>query len=51
MKEFVRTILDYPVKDYYIKLGFDFAEEAFESSGLDFIKIYDSRKFEPQLLS
>ena len=40
-----RNVFDFPVKDYYIKLGFDFAEEAFESSGLDFIKIYDSRKY------
>jgi len=44
-----RDIFDFPVKDYYIKLGFNFAEEPFESSGLDFIKIYDNRKFEPKL--
>ena len=44
-----RNVFDFPVKDYYLKLGFDFSDEPFESSGLDFIKIYDSRKFEPEL--
>ena len=44
-----RDVFDFPVQDYYLKLGFDFQNEPFESSGLDFIKIYDSRKFEPQL--
>ena len=44
-----RDVFDFPVQDYYVKLGFDFAIEPFESSGLDFIKIYDTRKFEPKL--
>ena len=44
-----RNVFDFPVKDYYLKLGFNFSDEPFESSGLDFIKIYDSRKFEPEL--
>ena len=44
-----RNVFDFPVKDYYLKLGFDFTDEPFESSGLDFIKIYESRKFEPTL--
>ena len=44
-----RDVFDFPVKDYYTKLGFNFDEEPFESSGLDFIKIYDTRKFEPKL--
>ena len=44
-----RDVFDFPVKDYYTKLGFNFDEEPFESSGLDFIKIYDRRKFEPKL--
>jgi len=44
-----RDVFDFPVKDYYTKLGFNFDEEPFESSGLDFIKIYNRRKFEPKL--
>jgi len=44
-----RDVFDFPVKNYYRKLGFDFEKEAFKSSGLDFIKIYENRKFEPQL--
>jgi len=44
-----RNVFDFPVKDYYTKLGFDFSSEAFETAGLDFIKIYDGRKFEAKL--
>ena len=44
-----RAVFDFPVEDYYLKLGFNFSEEAFETAGLDFIKIYDTRKFEPKL--
>ena len=44
-----RNVFDFPVEDYYTKLGFDFSQEAFKTAGLDFIKIYDSRKFEPKL--
>ena len=44
-----RNVFDFPVQDYYRKLGFDFDDEPFESAGLDFIKIYDNRKFEPKL--
>lgn len=34
-------IFDFPVKDYYEKLGFDFDKEPFEVVGLEFIKRYD----------
>ena len=44
-----RDVFDFPVEDYYTKLGFDFSDEAFKTAGLDFIKIYDGRKFEPKL--
>ena len=44
-----RNVFDFPVQDYYRKLGFNFEDEPFESAGLDFIKIYDTRKFEAQL--
>ena len=46
-----RNVFDFPVQDYYRKLGFDFDNEPFESAGLDFIKIYDDRKFEPKLFN
>ena len=46
-----RDVFDFPVQNYYRKLGFDFEKEAFKSSGLDFIKIYENRKFEPQLFN
>ena len=46
-----RDVFDFPVQNYYRKLGFDFGKEAFKSSGLDFIKIYENRKFEPQLFN
>lgn len=44
-----RNVFDFPVQDYYRKLGFDFKDEPFESAGMDFIKIYDERKFEASL--
>ena len=37
-----RNVFDFPVEDYYLKLGFNFSEEAFKTAGLDFIKIYDT---------
>ena len=37
-----RNVFDFPVEDYYTKLGFDFSDEAFKTAGLDFIKIYDT---------
>ena len=46
-----RAVFDFPVENYYLKLGFNFSEEAFETAGLDFIKIYDGRKFEPKLFN
>ena len=36
-----REIFGFPVKDYYIKLGFDLEKEPFEESGLEFIKKYE----------
>ena len=44
-----RNVFDFPVQDYYRKLGFNFEDEPFESVGMDFIKIYDERKFEAPL--
>ena len=44
-----RKFFEFPLENYYLTLGFDFKDEPFESAGLDFIKIYDDRKFEPKL--
>ena len=35
-----RNIFGFPIKDYYIKLGFDLEKESFEESGMEFIKEY-----------
>ena len=47
--ESYRKIFGFPVKDYYMKLGFDFERESFENSGLEFIKEYEKNCFKAQL--
>ena len=44
-----RKIFGFPVKDYYIKLGFDLEMEPFEECGLEFIKEYENRRYEAEL--
>lgn len=39
-----REIFTFPVKDYYIKAGFNFKEESFEKIGKDFIDEYEIKK-------
>ena len=39
----------FPVKDYYVKLGFDFDKEPFSISGTEFIHEYVKRDHEPDL--
>ena len=39
------TVFDFPVKDYYQKLGFDFNKEPFEKVGTEFIKEYNNNHF------
>ena len=41
-----REIFTFPVKDYYIKAGHDFANESFGKIGRDFIDEYEKRKTE-----
>ncbi len=41
-----RDIFDFPVKDYYLKLGFDFQRESFEIVGMDFMIRYNQRQME-----
>ncbi len=47
--EHYREIFDFPVKDYYAKLGFDFNIEPFEIIGNEFIEKYNSKHFECKL--
>jgi phosphoglycolate phosphatase len=44
-----RDLFDFPVKDYYKKIGFDFYKESFEIVGAEFIELYDLRHFELNL--
>ena len=44
-----REIFTFPVKDYYIKAGFDFKDESFEKIGKDFIDEYEIRKLTSNL--
>jgi phosphoglycolate phosphatase len=46
-----REIFDFPVKDYYYKLGFDFKSESFEVVGMDFMIRYNERQSEASLHS
>ncbi|MGA3013700.1 MAG: HAD hydrolase-like protein [Bacteroidales bacterium] len=41
-----REIFDFPVKDYYLMLGFDFCKESFEIVGMDFMNKYNLREKE-----
>ncbi|NQU68141.1 MAG: HAD family hydrolase [Candidatus Marinimicrobia bacterium] len=42
-------IFDFPVVDYYRRLGFDFEKEPFQISGTEFIVEYNKRYREPTL--
>lgn len=44
-----REIFDFPVKDYYQKLGFDFEKESFEIVGMEFMVRYNLRQQECRL--
>ncbi len=47
--EIYRSIFDFPVKDYYLKLGFDFEKEPFEEVGMEFMVLYNQRQHECHL--
>jgi len=38
-----QDVFDFPVKEYYRRLGFDFNKESFEISGTEFIEVYRKR--------
>jgi phosphoglycolate phosphatase len=44
-----REVFDFPVRDYYGKLGFDFSIESFEKVGMDFMILYNERQDECSL--
>ena len=44
-----RNIFGFPVKDYYIKLGFNLKKESFKKSGMEFINAYKKRRYEADL--
>jgi phosphoglycolate phosphatase len=41
-----RNIFDFPVRDYYRKLGFNFDNEPFETVGMEFMVLYNQRQKE-----
>ena len=47
--EIYRDIFDFPVRDYYLKLGFDFSLEPFEKVGMEFMVRYNERQGECSL--
>ncbi|TSA24070.1 MAG: HAD family hydrolase [Bacteroidetes bacterium] len=47
--ELYRSIFDFPVKDYYGKLGFEFNREPFEVVGMEFMALYNERQKECSL--
>jgi phosphoglycolate phosphatase len=48
-EEIYRDIFTFPVKDYYIKLGYDLEKESFETAGMEFIDAYHERQCDAEL--
>jgi len=48
-KELYCEVFDFPVYDYYKKIGFDFNNESFEKVGTEFINNYNKRQYECSL--
>ena len=44
-----KELFDFPVRNYYIKLGFDFDKEPFDKVGMEFIVRYNKRQNETKL--
>jgi len=42
-------LFDFPVKDYYVKLGYDFDTEPFDKVGMEYIARYNARQGETRL--
>lgn len=45
------AMFDFPVMDFYRRLGFDFERESFEQVGIEFVDAYELRKDECRLRS
>ena len=43
------TLFDFPVRNYYARLGFDPARDSFEQLSVEFISAYDARRLECEL--
>lgn len=43
------ALFDFPVRDYYYRLGFDPAQDTFEQLSVEFISGYDARRLESTL--
>ena len=43
------AVFDFPVRDYYARLGFDPAQDSFEALSVEFITAYDARRLECRL--
>jgi phosphoglycolate phosphatase len=46
-----REVFTFPVKDYFLKIGFDFAREEFEVPAVEFVKLYNLKYKESALFS
>lgn len=44
-----RELFDFPVKEYYLKIGYDFDKEPFDIVGMEFIVRYNKRQGETAL--
>ncbi len=44
-----RELFDFPVREYYVKLGYDFDKEPFDEVGMEFIVRYNRRQHEAAL--
>ncbi len=43
------ALFDFPVRDYYARLGFDFSRDSFEQVSAEFISAYDAQRFDMRL--
>lgn len=44
-----QALFDFPVRQYYQRIGFDFSKESFEKVGTEFIRAYEARRLEAGL--
>ena len=49
--EAYRRIFGFPVRDYYVRAGFDFSEESFETVGAEWFSLYEAQSKEIGLRS